>query len=81
MKFDENGNRFFTDICFQNCFDNVWEKKYSTDREKLLKFKAEGREFSKILRSLQQFIQRSEFFFKQNAFFKLIPGGLSDLIH
>ena len=28
----------------------------SSDREKLLKFKAEGREFSKILRSLDQFI-------------------------
>ena len=32
----------------KNCF---------SDREKLLKFKAEGREFSKILRSLEQFIQ------------------------
>ena len=29
----------------------------SSDREKLLKFEAEGREFSKILRSLEQFIQ------------------------
>ena len=33
------------------------EKKLSSDREKLLKFKAEGREFAKILRSLEQFIQ------------------------
>ena len=32
-------------------------KKCSRDREKLLKFKAEGREFSKILRPLEQFIQ------------------------
>ena len=32
-------------------------KKYSSDREKLLKFEDEGREFSKILRSLEQFIQ------------------------
>ena len=32
-------------------------KSYSSDREKLLKFKAEGREFAKILRSLEQFIQ------------------------
>ena len=32
-------------------------KSYSSDREKLLKFEAEGREFSKILRSLEQFIQ------------------------
>ena len=35
-------------FCYQNC---------SSDREKVLKFKAEGREFSKILRSLEQFIQ------------------------
>ena len=32
-------------------------KKCSCDREKLLKFKAEGREFAKFLRSLEQFIQ------------------------
>ena len=32
-------------------------KKNSSDREKLLKFEAEGREFAKILRSLEQFIQ------------------------
>ena len=34
-------------------------KKCSSDREKLLKFEAEGREFAKFLRSLEQF---------QNAF-------------
>ena len=32
-------------------------KNYSSDGEKLLKFEAEGREFAKILRSLEQFIQ------------------------
>ena len=32
-------------------------KNCSSDREKLLKFEAEGREFAKILRSLEQFIQ------------------------
>ena len=32
-------------------------KNCSTDREKLLKFEAEGREFAKFLRSLEQFIQ------------------------
>ena len=32
-------------------------KNCSNDGEKLLKFKAEGREFSKFLRSLEQFIQ------------------------
>ena len=35
-------------FCYQNC---------PSDREKLLKFEAEGREFAKFLRSLEQFIQ------------------------
>ena len=42
---------------YQNCSDLLAEKKYSSDREKLSKFKTEGREFAKFLRSLQQFIQ------------------------
>ena len=33
------------------------EKKYSSDREKLFKFQAEGQEFAKFLKSLEQFIQ------------------------
>ena len=32
-------------------------KKFSTEREKLLKFEAEGREFAKYLTSLGQFIR------------------------
>ena len=32
-------------------------KKCSGDQEKLLKFEAEGRKFTKVLRSLEQFIQ------------------------
>ena len=32
-------------------------KNCSSDRKKLLKYEAEGREFSKFLRSLEQFIQ------------------------
>ena len=43
-------------FCYQNCSDLLWEKIVS-DREKLLKFEAEGREFAKFLRSLEQFIQ------------------------
>ena len=35
-------------------------KNCSSDREKLLKFKAEGQEFAKFLRSLEQFIQIAE---------------------
>ena len=35
-------------------------KKYSSDREKLLKSKAKGQEFAKFLRSVEQFIQTAK---------------------
>ena len=35
----------------------VRKKKKFSDREKILRFEAEGREFAKILRSLEQYIQ------------------------
>ena len=35
-------------VCYQNC---------SSDREKLLKFKAKGQEFAKCLKLLEQFVQ------------------------
>ena len=41
-------------FCYQNCSDLLWEKKCSSDREKLLKLEAEGWEFTKLLRSLEQ---------------------------
>ena len=44
-------------FCYQNCSDLLWEKIVSSDREKLLKFEAEGQEFAKFMRSLEQFIQ------------------------
>ena len=62
-------------FCYQNC---------SSDREKLLKFEAEGREFAKELRSLEQFhssSERSEQFLVTECFFKLVPGDFSDLIY
>ena len=46
-------------------------KKCSSDREKLLKFEAEGREFATFLWSLEQFIQTvkgQNNFWYQNAF-------------
>jgi hypothetical protein len=45
-------------LCYQKLFwpFTVWIS-CSSDREKLLKFKAEGRECAKFLRSLEQFIQ------------------------
>ena len=35
-------------------------KNCSSDREKLLKFEADSREFAKFMRSLEQFIQTME---------------------
>ena len=38
---------------YQNCSDLLCEKKYSSDREKLLKFETKSQEFAIILRSLK----------------------------
>ena len=43
---------FVSKIVLTNC-----EKNCSSDREKLLKFEAEGQEFANFLRSQEQFIQ------------------------
>ena len=53
-------------------------KNCSSDREKLLKFAAEGREFAKILRSLEQ-VQTVKG--QNRMLFQLVPGGFSDLIN
>ena len=44
-------------FCYQNCSDLQWEKNCSSDRVNLLKFEAEGWEFAKNLRLIEQFIQ------------------------
>ena len=46
----------FNGILLPKLFLPTVRKNCSSDREKLLKFKA-GREFAKFLRSLEQFIQ------------------------
>ena len=49
-------------------------KNCSSDREKIMKIEAEGREFSKILRSLEQIYsnsERSEQFLAPECFFNL----------
>ena len=46
-----------TGILLPKLFWPSVRKKCSSDREKLLKFEAESREFSKFLRSLEQFIE------------------------
>ena len=44
-------------FCYQKLFWTTVRKNCSSDREKLLKFEAEGQEFAKFLISLEQFIQ------------------------
>jgi len=70
-------------FCLQNCSDLLWEKNCSSDQEKRLKFKAEGREFAKCLRSPQQFIGtvKCQNIFWNRLLFKLITGGLSYLMN
>ena len=54
------------------------------DQQKLLKFEAEGRDLANFLRSLEHSIQTvkgQKNYWWQNAFFKLVPGGFSDLMY
>ena len=44
-------------ILLQKLFRPTVRKNCSSDRDKLLKFEAEGQEFAKLLSSLEQFIQ------------------------
>ena len=58
-------------------------KNCSSDRAKRLKFEAEGREFAKYLRSLEQFIQTmrgQNNFWEQNAFLKTIIIHIGKII-
>ena len=57
-------------------------KNCASDREKLLKLEAEGREFAKFLRSLEQFIQTvKRTIFGNRMLFLLVPGCFSDFIN
>ena len=58
-------------FCYQNCSDLLWEKKCSSDQKNLLKFEAEGRDFTKILGSLTTYSnsERSEQFTVTECFF------------
>ena len=56
--------------CYQNC---------SSDQEKLLKFEAEGREFAKFLRSLEQFVWTVHCSERSDQF--LVLGCFSDIIN
>ena len=47
-------------ILLPKLFWSTVRKKNPSDRQKLLKFEAEGQEFQKILRSLEKFIQTAK---------------------
>ena len=49
--------KIFNGILLPRLFWPTVRKNCSSDREKVLKFKAEDREFAKFVRSLEQFIQ------------------------
>ena len=53
----ENYKKRKNGILLPKLFWPTVRKNCSSDRENFLKFEAEGREFAKILRSLEQFIQ------------------------
>ena len=55
----------------EKAFDVLLPKLFKWLKKKLLKFEAEGREFAKLLRSLEKFIQTvkgQNNFWEQNAF-------------
>jgi hypothetical protein len=56
-------------------------KNCSSDREKLLEIKAEGRELAKCLKSLEQFIQtmKGQLFFGNRLFFNVLLVEVSHL--
>ena len=66
-----NGMYFVSNIVLTYCE----KKKGSRDREKLLKFEADGWELATFLRSLEQF-----FLIETECFFDNVPGSSSDLI-
>ena len=66
-------NREFTVFCFQNCFDQLWEKIVLVMEKN----------FSKFLRLLEKCIRtvKGQFNFWNRMLFYLIPEGFSDLIN
>ena len=59
-------------FCYQNRSDLLGGKNCSSDREKLMKFKANGWEFAKILRSLEQCLKQNVFLTRSQGFSDLI---------
>ena len=77
---EENNKCLNNGILLPKLFWPAVRKKCSSDTNS--KFEAKGWEFSKFLRSLEQFKQRKvRTIFGNRILFKLFPGGFSDLIN
>ena len=69
-------------FCFENCSDLLWETIVLAIEKDFCKFDAEGREFAKNLRWLEQFIQTVK---SQNNFWNgmllnlSITGGFNQI--
>ena len=71
---------FRSGILLPKLFWPTVRKNCSSDREKLLKFEAEGQEFAKFLRLLEQ-QWKAKRTFGNRILFQLVPGGFSYLIN
>ena len=67
----EKPGTYYFGILLPKLFWPTVRKNCSSDREKLLKFEAESREFSKFLRSIYSNSERSEQFLVTECFFNL----------
>ena len=49
-------------FCYQNCSVLLWEKNVLVIEKNVWKIEADGQEFAKIVRSIEQFIQTARGF-------------------
>ena len=61
-------------FCHQNCSGLLWEKKCFGDREKKIKFEAEGREFEKLLKFEAEGREFENFLSSLEKFIKTVRG-------
>ena len=64
-------------FCYQNCSNLLWEKIVQAIGKNLEKFKADGREFGKVLRSLNNLSNQRKIraIFETEYFFNLLHNG------
>ena len=66
-------------FCYQSCSDLLWKNIVLVIEKKKLKFEAEGQEFVKFLRWLEQFIQTVKGQSFGNRMLFIVPRGFSYL--